>query len=202
MYKSELFDPELGMSYMGGDEEIYVEVLQMYIETSEEKLPLIETLYKEENWKNYIVEVHALKSTSLTIGAQILSEAAKELEFAGKGENYELIHEKTASVLELYKKVVNEGKKYLGLEVEEPSTESTCDLPEMDVTTLKSMVDQIVEECDAFDGDEVEKVCDELCKYAYQGTPLKNVFGAVKSDVKEFEFDRAAKKVADFVAGM
>lgn len=49
-----------------------------------EKADYIERLFEERSWKNYVIEVHALKSTSLSIGAAKLSELAKKLELAGK----------------------------------------------------------------------------------------------------------------------
>ena len=43
--------------------------------------------FEGEDWENYRTIVHALKSTSLTIGAVQLSEEAKALEMAAKEEN-------------------------------------------------------------------------------------------------------------------
>ena len=44
-----------------------------------EKRAEIASLYERENWPDYAVKVHALKSTSLTIGAEKLSAQAKTL---------------------------------------------------------------------------------------------------------------------------
>ena len=74
----------LGLEYCGGDEEFYQEMLQMFCELSAEKQAEIVSLYESAGWADYAVKVHALKSTSLTIGAEALSAQAKELELAGK----------------------------------------------------------------------------------------------------------------------
>ena len=74
----------LGLEYCGGDEEFYQEMLQMFCEQSAEKQAEIVSLYESAGWADYAVKVHALKSTSLTIGAEALSAQAKELELAGK----------------------------------------------------------------------------------------------------------------------
>jgi signal transduction histidine kinase/CheY-like chemotaxis protein/HPt (histidine-containing phosphotransfer) domain-containing protein len=75
---------ETGLRYCGGDENFYREMLRMFYAQSGEKQAEIISLYESANWADYAVKVHALKSTSLTIGAEALSARAKELEMAGK----------------------------------------------------------------------------------------------------------------------
>ena len=62
----------------------YGEILQMFASMYAQKSGLIQALYREKNWKEYAVQVHALKSSSLTLGAKELSENAKTLELAAK----------------------------------------------------------------------------------------------------------------------
>ena len=65
----------------------------MFRAQSAEKLAEISALYESANWADYAVKVHALKSTSLTIGAEALSAQAKELELAGKRGDVDFIRE-------------------------------------------------------------------------------------------------------------
>ena len=65
-------------------EDFYQEMLRLYSSQGAEKRAEIVSLYESADWKDYAIKVHALKSTSLTIGAQALSAQAKELEMAGK----------------------------------------------------------------------------------------------------------------------
>ena len=62
-------------------------------------------LYEAANWKDYAIKVHALKSTSLTIGAEELSKQAKALEQAGKEENVAYIQENHPLLLQMYRKI-------------------------------------------------------------------------------------------------
>lgn len=71
---NELFSPETGVFYTGGDMDAYAEILGVYIRKSREKQQYIQKLFDEKSWKNYIIEVHALKSTSMSIGSKLLSE--------------------------------------------------------------------------------------------------------------------------------
>lgn len=106
-------DTKLGMFYTGGDPDAYISILSSYISKGASKLKQIRMLYEEKDWKNYIIDVHALKSASLSIGAKELSELAKALESAGKEGNYPLIMEKTETMLALYQEVIELGQAYL-----------------------------------------------------------------------------------------
>ena len=71
---------EMGLEYCAGDMEIYLEVLESYVE--EDMRETLETALGAEDWASYRTTVHAVKSTSLTIGAEELSAEAKALEMA------------------------------------------------------------------------------------------------------------------------
>ncbi len=77
-------DIEQGMKYNGGMEDMYRTVLGMFINLRPEKQKQMKEHLDAEDWQNYAVMLHALKSTSMTIGGQRCSDAAKELELAGK----------------------------------------------------------------------------------------------------------------------
>ena len=93
---------EMGLNYCGGDEDFFREMLQMFRSQYEEKKAEIISLYQDANWADYAVKVHALKSTSLTIGAQALSAQAKELELAGKRGDTDFIREHHAALMSAY----------------------------------------------------------------------------------------------------
>ncbi len=93
---------ELGLDYCGGEEDFYREMLRMFCVQSGEKRAELASLYESENWPDYAVKAHALKSTSLTIGAEALSARAKELELAGKRGDVDLIRTGHAPLLQDY----------------------------------------------------------------------------------------------------
>lgn len=89
-------DVLLGLEYSMGDKAFYLEMLQMYVEQN--KQPDLERFLAEEDWENYRITAHALKSTSLNIGLVRLSEEARQLEYAAQRKDYEYIrifHEET-----------------------------------------------------------------------------------------------------------
>ncbi|MBQ6555513.1 MAG: response regulator, partial [Firmicutes bacterium] len=104
-------DTQEGMGYCMNDEEFYTEMLETYLES--DKRGLMSEAFEAEDWKKYETYVHGLKSTSLNIGADMLSEHAKALEYAAKDGNYAYIREHHASVLKEYEELLEKLKNAL-----------------------------------------------------------------------------------------
>lgn len=99
--KLSLLDTNIGMQYCCNNEDFYKEMLQSYL--SSNKYGDVCRFFEEENWDRYRIQVHALKSTSLAIGAVKLSEAAKELEMAAKEARIDYIKENHHATVDEYK---------------------------------------------------------------------------------------------------
>ncbi len=93
---------QMGLDYCAGDEDFYREMLTMFREQGQGKREEIAALYEGGDWTEYAVKVHALKSTSLTIGAEGLSAQAKELELAGKRGDGDFIQAHHTALLEAH----------------------------------------------------------------------------------------------------
>ena len=106
-------DRETAMMYCAGSEEMFHEFLGMFCKLRDSKLEKILKCYQEEDWNGYGIELHALKSTSLSIGGKRLSELALELEKAGKSGDAEFILAHHGEVLKLYEATAQEGLKIL-----------------------------------------------------------------------------------------
>ncbi len=198
---SDMFSPETGIFYTGGDTDAYIEILEMYVKKSAEKREYIQKLFDEKSWKNYVIEVHALKSTSLTVGSKLLSERAKELELAGKAGNYKIIEEKHAALMELYEKAAGLGEKYLEENRRELPNDTAVkdeasaeELPEITLENVGGYIEKIREACEAFDGDEIVRICSEASAYSCEGTALKPLFDKVIAAADDFEYDEAKDK--------
>lgn len=109
----ELIDHNVAMEYCAQDEEIYLQILQVYCEKEKDNREKLAEYKKENDWQHYIVEIHALKSTSLNIGCRKLYDAALALETAGKSGDMEFIAANHDKCMELYRETVKEGKAYL-----------------------------------------------------------------------------------------
>lgn len=77
----------------------YKEILTIFYNSIDDKVSMVEELYKAEKWKEYAIQVHAMKSSARTIGAMRVGVLAQELENAGKEENISYIHEKHENLI-------------------------------------------------------------------------------------------------------
>ncbi len=73
----------------------------------------IQAAFESYDVKNYQILIHALKSTSMSIGAESLSEKAKKLELAAKENNVEEIKANHEDLMTTYKKVIDEISNWL-----------------------------------------------------------------------------------------
>lgn len=102
----------LGVSYCGG-RKAYLEILSLYLDRVPELMERAEALYRREDWQGYAVELHSLKSDSLSVGAEALSQRAKVLEQAGKAEDAALIHREHEAMLAACREVTALGRAFL-----------------------------------------------------------------------------------------
>lgn len=108
-------DIKTGMQYCGNSAEVYLEMLTMFCNSMEEKRKKLDESLEAEEFDQYIIHIHALKSASLSIGGKIVSREAAELEKAGKQGKYDIIREKHKQVMHLYELTAAEAEKYLQL---------------------------------------------------------------------------------------
>ena len=66
-----------------GSREVFDNALKLFAESAMDKADEFERYLREEDWENYTIKVHALKSSARLIGALPLSEAAKQQEALG-----------------------------------------------------------------------------------------------------------------------
>lgn len=112
---------------------------------------------QEQLIHDYTIDVHALKSSALLIGACELSELAKELEAYGKEENLQELKEKTPIMLELYRSYKQLLLPYID---KEETSKKTISADEW-----ISCLQQIHQYVDTFDLDGVDRVMKQLDEY-------------------------------------
>ena len=119
--KKELLDHDLGRKYCSGIQEMYLEILKMFYDQYDEKCSSLQRFTEEENWNDYTVMIHSLKTNSLNVGCNLLGEKCLELEMAGKSiregketeEKKSFILENHPKTMKLYEDVIREVKEYL-----------------------------------------------------------------------------------------
>ena len=102
---------DVGLKYCMDSKSFLTEILSDF--TEEQRAKKIQAAFDAGDVKNYQILVHALKSTSLSIGAENLSEQAKALESAAKENAVEKIQAGHADLMATYQKVREEIKHWL-----------------------------------------------------------------------------------------
>ena len=118
-----------------GSEDTLKTVMEIFYKSISEKYAEIKEYYDAQNWQDYTIKVHALKSSSKIIGAMGLSEMARALESAGKEGNIDYIREHHEAVMEEYLKYKDRLKELFG-EVEEQAEEE-------EITEFKPWADRV-----------------------------------------------------------
>ena len=102
------FNVEAALGYAMDDEDFYKELLETYIDEEGDKRAGISKYFEEKNWHEYQILVHALKSSSRTIGADKLSAMALAQENAAREQNEE-------AILAGYDEMMAESEKVIGM---------------------------------------------------------------------------------------
>lgn len=113
---------KVGLQYCMDSMDFYKEMLELYCDGYEERVATLTEALDKEDWEIYTVTVHGLKSTSLNIGGEKVSKAAKELEEAGKKlraseqveDSKKFILEHHDATMKLYEATVEEARTILG----------------------------------------------------------------------------------------
>jgi CheY-like chemotaxis protein len=108
----DFLDTQKGLAYCGESVEIYREILVEYTDTKRDID--LQHYFDTRDWDNYKIQVHALKSTSLTIGADELSTMAKGMEMATREKDYDYIREHHDTMLNMYIELLAKLRYILG----------------------------------------------------------------------------------------
>ncbi|MBQ4523907.1 MAG: response regulator [Lachnospiraceae bacterium] len=142
------------------NEEIYLNILQTYYADLRTKLQRIDQAKREGDIKNFVIDVHGLKSASASIGAMELSELSKELEMAGKKEQLDFIESHYDDFVCKANEVEENLKEFFAEETVDGEENMSTDFPQqaLDKRWIKAMTDA----CDDMDSQEIAKLMDEL----------------------------------------
>ncbi|MCR5833324.1 MAG: response regulator [Selenomonadaceae bacterium] len=102
---------ELALQYCMDSKSFLVQMLMTYLDPK--RVEKIQDAYDSSDIKNYQILVHALKSTSLSIGAEDLSARAKKLELAAKENDIEQIKADHGNLMAVYQRVREQLSKWL-----------------------------------------------------------------------------------------
>ncbi len=148
-----------------GSEKLFWAALKDYYRVIDRKCEMIKQFETEERWKDYTIEVHALKSASRQIGAMELADGAERMEEAGNARDGEQIHAFTDEMLAKYRWHQDILKKIFSQEAEKKKSGEKKIAGE----TLADMFRRMWDALEELDSDEMEAVLQEMEEYSFEG---------------------------------
>ncbi|MCM1325066.1 MAG: ATP-binding protein [Bacteroidales bacterium] len=192
-------DVEKGLLYCGG-KEAYLRVLNACLTEGEEEIGFLNRLYEQKDWKNYIIKVHALKSTMQNIGATVLSGKAKELELAGKRGDTAYILGNHEDLLKEHRRLIQMLREcpLLFAETGRGETESLPegDLQDLDEKTFDRLLSELEDAMYALRGEEMLTIVSKLQECRYNQTALREMFEPVKRKIEMSDYMSAVDMAA------
>ncbi|MCR5094573.1 MAG: EAL domain-containing protein [Lachnospiraceae bacterium] len=170
-------DPNIGIERCG-DAEAYHQAVEIYRDALDAKISEIEKYFTEEDWDNYTIQVHSLKSTSRVIGAMDLGEAAWELEQAGDARDLAVIGEKTPPLLQNLRGF---RQRIEAVFAQEGEIADEQDLPEIDAASLADAWHTLQDFAGQMDFDDCQYVLNEIKGYRLDKEQRNTVNRALKA---------------------
>lgn len=135
---------EKGLLNIGYNKDAYAAILNTYYTEGMKYVDMLPQLLEANNIRLFTTNVHGIKSSSASIGAMEVSALFKELEFAGKAEKVDEIHEKLPGYMEKFKEILEIVKQYLienGKFTEEESNDNLegKEIEELTLDTLQTL---------------------------------------------------------------
>ena len=171
-----------------GSEKAYLSMLRMFNGSIDNKIKELHSYLKENDLENYIIKIHALKSSARIIGAMRLGDQAEMLEEAGKNGNREFIElnqgkaeEECCLIREILKDISEEQSSDVGKDkaseklLLEVLNDMAAAAEEMDIERLDEIVERI----------EKYRIPDEY----------KELFEKLKAAYDEFDYEEISELV-------
>jgi HPt (histidine-containing phosphotransfer) domain-containing protein len=142
-----------------GSREILMDVVKEFLISIDKKSGDIESFANDNDFRNYTVAVHALKSSARLVGALQLSKDAAYLEKCGNEENAAEIEAKTPDLLALYRSYKD---KFSAANEDETSDDDKELIHEDELESAFSDMKELLE---AYDFDTADGIMDMLETY-------------------------------------
>ncbi len=196
------FDTQSALRYCQGDMKFYVELLKSFAQDAAQKETDIKRFYEQNDFSNYRILVHALKSTARMVGADSLSENARCAEEAAKNHDAAYIREHQEELLTQYHRTVQCICEAIGFDENISMQAEQGSQTEVSREELIRQLEELSESFETFEADKAGRLIFNMSNYGYQGTSVAELLADVRKDVEDFEFDAASERVQALISSM
>ena len=174
-------DIEAGIKSLGS-EKMYMDMLNIYAENLDEYIDDINAMWNIKDIRSLTIKIHAIKSTTRSIGAKNIGEQAQKLENAGNNEDMEYLSKIIPDFIESLETL---REKLSPLLIEMEQTEELSEMSEDEVKNKYSELRYCLED---FDFDGAGKIIEELIKHKLPDSE-KDRCASLKKTLDDFDFE-------------
>lgn len=189
LHELEGIDTQEGVGHCGS-EAAYLDTVKVFAESASSGIEDIEGYFQSEDWPNYTTKVHALKSTARIIGARLLSEMAKRLEYAGNAGEIGIIKVETPALLSVYHSFAEKLAPLC------PPKQRAEEKAPIDEEMLREAYDTLKEFVASFDYDSAMFVLESLEDYRLPEDEEKR-YQSIRSAIEKLDWEKARQILAD-----
>ena len=162
-----------------GSEKLLLNVIEQYYRSIDKNIAKINASYENSNTELLTIEFHSLKSTSKQIGANKLSQMAKDLEMAGKNNNNTYIKNNIEKFFDEYKTMKNVLSAYFGNKDNENAENQD----------IKPLLDELSDALSDMDALQIDDVLEKISQNTSDSD--KTYFDGIKAAIDDCDFDKA-----------
>ena len=177
-------DIKTGIAYTGNIEKL-MQAAGRYSANREKNSAKVKEFFDAEDYENYMIVVHSLKSNSRMIGATELAGDFEKLEMAARNNDPSFIKEKTAQVLASYKELADRL-------AELSSSGDRAD--KISADRAREVASSLLKTLDDFDDDKSRKLIKILSGYPFEPS-LAGKLNEAAGYIDDFMYDEAAEIV-------
>ncbi len=178
-------DPESALKN-SGSEEAFQTVLKIFHQSVPDKTAEIEGYYAKEDWSNYTIKVHALKSSARLIGANEIADDAQLLENAGKAEDLAYIADHHAALMQKYHDLDEKIAPFFEEETAEEAEEDNR--PLADELLMESVYESLFSAAEAMSSDDIEEILGELTDYRFSESDAAKL-DEIRKYAENYDYD-------------
>lgn len=195
------FNASIGIQNLGGNKEAYITVLQSYYTEGLEKLETVPEQFLAGDISLYTTNVHALKSSSATVGAMGISPLFKALEFAGKDNNIDFIQENSQKTFEKFVKVLDIVREYLISEDALPEEDDGFEISEDAAIEAinKELLSELKTTISTMNLRRTDEIIDELSSHNY-GSDINGKVKEIRNNYNNFEYTTVIEIINDILS--
>ena len=182
-----------------GGMEGYLELINLFYLDGVNKVKHLEDLLASRDYKNYGIEVHALKSAAANIGADKLSEEAKLHELAVKNSEFDYVSNYHSTLIDSYKMVLSEIEKVLKKkEYGKFGNIENVELKAADDNSILGKIADVLDKLEHFNSKEAIQGVKELLNYKIEDH-IREKLEYIETLLSLYEDDKAEDELRELL---